>query len=108
MIAPTSLATTTSAMASSGSEGGPGGWRFWIDRGGTFTDLVGQAPDGALMVRKVLSERGWSAHRPLWRWGPGSRNWASLRWGGGWGVDSETHATTSVVPSASPEAGVQW
>ena len=44
-------------MASSGSEGGPGGWRFWIDRGGTFTDLVGQAPDGALVVRKVLSER---------------------------------------------------
>lgn len=57
MIAPTSLATPTTAMASSGSEGGPGGWRFWIDRGGTFTDLVGQAPDGSLVVRKVLSER---------------------------------------------------
>jgi len=41
MIAPTSLATPTTAMASSGSEGGLGGWRFWIDRGGTFTDLVG-------------------------------------------------------------------
>jgi N-methylhydantoinase B/oxoprolinase/acetone carboxylase alpha subunit/N-methylhydantoinase A/oxoprolinase/acetone carboxylase beta subunit len=61
MIAPTSLATPTTAMASSGSEGGPGGWRFWIDRGGTFTDLVGQAPDGSLVVRKVLSERGRSA-----------------------------------------------
>jgi len=61
MIAPTSLATPTTAMASSGSEGGLGGWRFWIDRGGTFTDLVGQAPDGALVVRKVLSERGPSA-----------------------------------------------
>ena len=36
------------------------GWRFWIDRGGTFTDLVGRAPDGALVVRKVLSERGTS------------------------------------------------
>jgi N-methylhydantoinase B/oxoprolinase/acetone carboxylase alpha subunit/N-methylhydantoinase A/oxoprolinase/acetone carboxylase beta subunit len=45
-------------MAPSGSEGGRGGWRFWIDRGGTFTDLVGQAPDGSLVVRKVLSERG--------------------------------------------------
>ena len=44
-------------MAPSGSEGGRGGWRFWIDRGGTFTDLVGQAPDGSLVVRKVLSER---------------------------------------------------
>jgi len=33
------------------------GWRFWIDRGGTFTDLVGRDPDGALHVRKVLSEQ---------------------------------------------------
>jgi len=39
---------------------GGNGWRFWIDRGGTFTDLVGRAPDGALVVRKVLSERGTS------------------------------------------------
>jgi len=45
-------------MVPTGSEGGSRGWRFWIDRGGTFTDLVGQAPDGSLVVRKVLSERG--------------------------------------------------
>jgi 5-oxoprolinase (ATP-hydrolysing) len=32
-----------------------GGWQFWIDRGGTFTDVVGLAPDGALHIRKVLS-----------------------------------------------------
>ena len=31
-------------------------WHFWIDRGGTFTDLVGRAPSGELVVRKVLSE----------------------------------------------------
>ena len=31
-------------------------WRFWIDRGGTFTDVVGCAPDGRLHVRKLLSE----------------------------------------------------
>ncbi len=31
------------------------GWRFWIDRGGTFTDLIGRAGDGRLVVRKVLS-----------------------------------------------------
>ncbi|MDR7296961.1 5-oxoprolinase (ATP-hydrolyzing) [Pelomonas aquatica] len=31
-------------------------WQFWIDRGGTFTDLVGQAPDGALHTLKLLSE----------------------------------------------------
>ncbi len=32
------------------------GWQFWIDRGGTFTDVIGEAPDGALHVRKLLSE----------------------------------------------------
>ena len=31
-------------------------WRFWIDRGGTFTDIVGQRPDGRLVTAKVLSE----------------------------------------------------
>ncbi len=31
------------------------GWRFWIDRGGTFTDVVAQAPDGSLRIHKLLS-----------------------------------------------------
>jgi len=31
------------------------GWRFAVDRGGTFTDVVGLAPDGALHTAKVLS-----------------------------------------------------
>lgn len=31
-------------------------WQFWIDRGGTFTDIVGQRPDGVLLTHKVLSE----------------------------------------------------
>jgi 5-oxoprolinase (ATP-hydrolysing) len=31
------------------------GWEFWIDRGGTFTDCIGLAPDGGLRVAKVLS-----------------------------------------------------
>ncbi len=31
-------------------------WEFWIDRGGTFTDIVGRAPDGTLQTRKLLSE----------------------------------------------------
>ncbi|MFN9660369.1 MAG: hydantoinase B/oxoprolinase family protein [Cyanobacteriota bacterium] len=31
------------------------GWRFWIDRGGTFTDVVACPPQGPLQVRKVLS-----------------------------------------------------
>jgi 5-oxoprolinase (ATP-hydrolysing) len=32
------------------------GWQFWIDRGGTFTDIVGRRPDGALVTHKLLSE----------------------------------------------------
>ncbi|MFI6897007.1 hydantoinase B/oxoprolinase family protein [Streptomyces sp. NPDC050256] len=32
-----------------------GRWEFWIDRGGTFTDVVGRAPDGRLVTRKLLS-----------------------------------------------------
>jgi 5-oxoprolinase (ATP-hydrolysing) len=32
------------------------GWEFWIDRGGTFTDIVARAPDGALLTHKLLSE----------------------------------------------------
>ena len=32
------------------------GWHFWIDRGGTFTDVVAHAPSGAEIVRKLLSE----------------------------------------------------
>ena len=31
-------------------------WDFWIDRGGTFTDIVARAPDGRLVARKLLSE----------------------------------------------------
>ena len=31
-------------------------WQVWIDRGGTFTDIVGQAPDGRLIQAKLLSE----------------------------------------------------
>lgn len=31
-------------------------WQFWIDRGGTFTDIVARRPDGSLETRKLLSE----------------------------------------------------
>lgn len=34
------------------------GWQFWIDRGGTFTDVIGVSPRGQLHVRKVLSNPG--------------------------------------------------
>jgi 5-oxoprolinase (ATP-hydrolysing) len=32
------------------------GWQFWIDRGGTFTDVVARRPDGELLTHKLLSE----------------------------------------------------
>ncbi|MEA3132700.1 MAG: hypothetical protein QOG17_546, partial [Gammaproteobacteria bacterium] len=32
------------------------GWQFWVDRGGTFTDIVGRAPGGELRTLKLLSE----------------------------------------------------
>jgi 5-oxoprolinase (ATP-hydrolysing) len=31
-------------------------WQFWIDRGGTFTDIVARRPDGGLVTHKLLSE----------------------------------------------------
>jgi 5-oxoprolinase (ATP-hydrolysing) len=33
-----------------------GKWQFFIDRGGTFTDIVARSPDGMLLTRKLLSE----------------------------------------------------
>jgi len=30
-------------------------WQFWIDRGGTFTDVVARGPGGAEVVKKLLS-----------------------------------------------------
>jgi len=31
-------------------------WQFWVDRGGTFTDVVARDPNGSLLTRKLLSE----------------------------------------------------
>jgi 5-oxoprolinase (ATP-hydrolysing) len=55
----------------------PAPWFFWIDRGGTFTDAIGIAPDGALHVAKLLSSetapveaiRGILARHAGWREG---------------------------------------
>lgn len=41
-------------------------WQFWIDRGGTFTDIVAQRPDGCIVLHKLLSENpGWYPDAPL-------------------------------------------
>ena len=31
-------------------------WQFWIDRGGTFTNVVARDPSGGLHTRKLLSQ----------------------------------------------------
>ena len=41
-----------------GSMNNSGKWQFWIDRGGTFTDVVARDQGGRLTVRKVLSDDG--------------------------------------------------
>jgi 5-oxoprolinase (ATP-hydrolysing) len=33
-----------------------GKWQFWVDRGGTFTDVIARAPDGTITTKKLLSE----------------------------------------------------
>lgn len=50
-------------------------WQFWVDRGGTFTDIVGRRPDGSLVTHKLLSEnpsstamRRWRASATCWGW----------------------------------------
>jgi len=45
--------TCPSNLKITGKQGGR--WSFWLDRGGTFTDVVGCSPSGDLVVRKVLS-----------------------------------------------------
>lgn len=42
-----------------------GAWQIWIDRGGTFTDLVALRPDGALAIRKILSSESVTADDPM-------------------------------------------
>jgi 5-oxoprolinase (ATP-hydrolysing) len=46
----------TAGMTAGTMDGQPGRWDFWIDRGGTFTDVIGRAPDGSLHPLKLLSE----------------------------------------------------
>jgi len=31
-------------------------WQFWVDRGGTFTDIVARTPEGEIRTHKLLSE----------------------------------------------------
>jgi 5-oxoprolinase (ATP-hydrolysing) len=47
----------TTSMIEAGTPHAPcNRWQFWIDRGGTFTDIVARKPDGSLLTHKLLSE----------------------------------------------------
>jgi 5-oxoprolinase (ATP-hydrolysing) len=51
------MSRTDGGLASGASAGtSRGTWEFWIDRGGTFTDVIGRRPDGTLHTHKLLSE----------------------------------------------------
>ena len=43
-------------MTATTNEAATGRWQFWIDRGGTFTDVVAKRPDGSVATHKLLSE----------------------------------------------------
>jgi len=65
-----------------------GDWQFWIDRGGTFTDVVARAPDGRVLTAKLLSEdpsrsedAAIAAIRQLTGAGPGALPPAAVRMG---------------------------
>ena len=45
-----------STLPSNSAPSTSGSWQFWIDRGGTFTDVVARRPDGQLIARKLLSD----------------------------------------------------
>src|SRR5262249_52430239 len=44
------------ACQNEGMKTGKPGWQFWIDRGGTFTDIVARKPNGDITTHKLLSE----------------------------------------------------
>ena len=56
MSAPVSDAALTAPTAPTDARPQGPRWQFWIDRGGTFTDIVGKRPDGTLVTHKLLSE----------------------------------------------------
>ena len=48
--------TNSSNSPTNGQKADNPKWFFWIDRGGTFTDVIAQSSAGALVVHKLLSE----------------------------------------------------
>jgi 5-oxoprolinase (ATP-hydrolysing) len=73
------------------------GWQFWIDRGGTFTDVIGLAPSGELHIRKVLSVQPGAADGG----DPGIRAAQEILEGAGRGTQEGRGASAGVVDRGS-------
>ena len=56
------------------------GWQFWIDRGGTFTDIVARDPAGQLSAHKLLSENPGRYRDAAQAWPGVSSNTLCARW----------------------------
>src|SRR5689334_8501990 len=56
ITAPTMALTMSESVSRGTASNMAGGWEFWIDRGGTFTDVIGREPNGTLVTHKLLSE----------------------------------------------------
>src|SRR5438132_1726437 len=76
-------ATQTLSQPPAGEAAPDPAWQFWVDRGGTFTDVIGLSPQGELHVRKVPSRPG----------------------GGATGESSELAAARRILESAGGRAG---
>ena len=57
---------------------GTAGWQFWIDRGGTFTDVVARTPGGDVLTGKLLSEN--PRHYPMRRSRESAGYWSGPVW----------------------------
>ena len=51
-----SVSSFSSVDSSAADAAHSGQWQFWVDRGGTFTDIVALTPAGELITHKLLSE----------------------------------------------------
>ena len=89
------------------------GWQFWVDRGGTFTDIVARAPDGRLLTHKLLSDNPARyadasvaglrelTHFTVWRLAAGGTGAGSDGVAGGGGATVSTSCSNGLTAAAA-------